>query len=310
MSGRREQSSVDRKSGEQANKTPAGHGQRAHGYRSTQKRKRRILDVVRVLVVLIVVVITVVPILWIILSGFKSQGECLHNPPIWIPRNPSWANYQDMWTDGGALSLKNSLIVTVGGTLVAVLGGVLVAYSISRFRTGGQHLANWVLSVKFLPPIAFAIPIATMYRVLHLIDTHFGLILVYGAFNLPFVVWTMKGFMDEVPRQLDESAMIDGCTRIGVMWRIVLPLSAPGLVSATLLTFIFIWSEYLFALVLGQNELFTVPVRLSSYYSQAEGWVCAPQAALATLAILPMIAMAFIGQRFIVRAMTFGAVKQ
>jgi multiple sugar transport system permease protein len=266
--------------------------------------------VVRVLVVLIVVVVTFVPILWIILSGFKTQGECLHNPPIWFPRNPTWANYQEMWTDGGALSLKNSLIVTVGGTLIAVLGGVLVAYSISRFRTGGQHLANWVLSVKFLPPIAFAIPIATMYRVLHLIDTHFGLVLVYGAFNLPFVVWTMKGFMDEIPEQLDESAMIDGCSRIGVLWRIVLPLSAPGLVSTTLLAFIFIWSEYLFALVLGQNELFTVPVRLSMFYSQAEGWRCAPQAALATVAILPMIAIAFLGQRYIVRAMTFGAVKE
>ena len=166
MSGTREQSSVDQQSGQQVNAALAGHRQRSYGYQSARKRRQRILDVVRVLVVLIVAAITFVPILWIILSGFKSQGECLHNPPIWIPRNPSWANYQEMWTDGGALSLKNSLIVTAGGTLIAVLGGVVVAYSLSRFRTGGQHLANWVLSVKFLPPIAFAIPIATMYRVL------------------------------------------------------------------------------------------------------------------------------------------------
>lgn len=285
------------------------HHQAVPSSRTAFRRQQFILNTLRLIVVVIIVVVTFIPIAWILLTGFKTEAEYLHSPPIWIPRNPSFDNYIEMWTDGGALALKNSVIVTGGGTLIAMLGGIPAAYSLSRFRTGGPNFANWILSVKFLPPIAFAIPITVMFQSLRLIDTHLGLILVYSAFNLPFVVWTMKGFMDEIPSQLDESALIDGCTRLGALWRIVLPLSAPGLVTTVLMTFIFIWSEFLFALVLSQAELFTVPVRLSQYYSEAVGLRWGPQAALATVAILPMVTMAFLGQRYIVRAMTFGAVK-
>ena len=258
---------------------------------------------------LIIVLVTFIPVAWIILTGFKSEPEYLHSPPIWIPREPTLDNYVEMWTDGGSRVLVNSFIVTIGGTLLALLG-VPAAYSLSRFRTGGQNFANWILSVKFLPAIVFSIPIAVMFQSLGLIDTHVGLILVYATFNLPFVVWIMKGFFDEIPRSLDESALIDGCSRLNALWRIILPLTAPGLVTTILMVFIFIWSEFLFALVLSQSDLFTVPVRLSQYYSEAVGLRWGPQAALATVAILPMIALALIGQRYIIRAMTFGAVKE
>ena len=287
-------------------------GRHHHGVpasRSAWRRQQYLINLARLVVVLLIVLVTFIPVAWILLTGFKSEAEYLASPPVWIPSNPSWANYVDMWHDGGFKALVNSLIVTMGGCIIAMFGGVPAAYSLSRFRTGGQNLANWILSIKFMPPIAFSIPIAVMFQTLGLIDTHLGLILVYGAFNLPFVVWTMKGFMDEIPRELDESAMLDGCSRLNALWRIVLPLSAPGLVTTILMTFIFIWSEFLFALVLSQAELFTVPVRLSQYYSEAVGLKWGPQAALATVAILPMIAMAFIGQRYIIRAMTFGAVK-
>ncbi len=277
--------------------------------RSAWRRQQYLMNLARLVAVLLIVLVTFIPVAWILLTGFKSEAEYLASPPVWIPSNPSWTNYVEMWRDGGSGALINSLIVTIGGCIIAMLGGVPAAYSLSRFHTGGQNLANWILSIKFMPPIAFSIPIAVMFLTLGLIDTHLGLILVYAAFNLPFVVWTMKGFMDEIPRELDESAMLDGCSRLHALWRIVLPLSAPGLVTTILMTFIFIWSEFLFALVLSQAELFTVPVRLSQYYSEAVGLKWGPQAALATVAILPMIAMAFIGQRYIIRAMTFGAVK-
>ncbi|MFN8458200.1 MAG: carbohydrate ABC transporter permease [Anaerolineae bacterium] len=285
------------------------HHHVVHASRSAWRRQQYLVNLARLAAVLIIVFITFIPVLWILLTGFKSEAEYLASPPVWIPSSPSWANYVDMWNDGGFEALVNSLIVTIGGCLIAMVGGVPAAYSLSRFRTGGQNLANWILSIKFMPPIAFAIPIAVMFQTLRLIDTYLGLILVYGAFNLPFVVWTMKGFIDEIPRELDESAMIDGCSRLGALWRIALPLSSPGLVTTILMTFIFIWSEFLFALILSQTELFTVPVRLSQYYSEAVGLKWGPQAALATVAILPMIAIAFIGQRYIIRALTFGAVK-
>ena len=285
------------------------HHQALRTSRSAWQKRQFLLNTIRLVVVVLIVVVTFIPVAWILLTGFKSEAEYLHSPPVWIPSNPSWDNYVEMWHDGGAHVLTNSVIVTVGGSLLAMLGGIPAAYSLSRFRTGGQNLANWILSIKFLPPIAFAIPITVMFQVLGLIDTYLGLILVYGAFNLPFVVWTMKGFMDEIPRELDESAMIDGCSRLGALWQITLPLSAPGLVTTILMTSIFIWSEFLFALILSQTDLFTVPVRLSQYYSEAVGLRWGPQAALATVAILPMIAMAFIGQRYIIRALTFGAVR-
>ncbi len=310
MSKQHEPRPADHNPGTQTNGASASVRETAVRHYSARRRWKRILSAVRVIAVLLVVAVTSIPVAWIFFTSLKSQGQCLHDPPIWIPSDPKWSNFAVMLADGGARNVANSLIVTVGGTLIAVAGGLLVAYSVSRFRTGGQNLVNWVLSIKFLPPIAFALPISMMFATLKLIDTHLGLILVYAAFNMPFVVWTMKGFMDEVPAALDEAAMIDGCSRLGVMWRIVFPLSAPGLVSTTLLTFVFIWSEFLFALVLGQHELFTIPVRLAMYYSDAVGWRCAPQAALATVAILPMIAMALFGQRYIVRAMTFGAVKE
>ncbi len=285
------------------------HKHGVHASRSTWRRQQILINSARLVAVLIIVLITFVPVVWIFLTGFKSEAEYLASPPVWLPSKPSWTNYIDMWHEGGFEALMNSLIVTIAGCLLAMVCGVPAAYSLSRFRTGGQNLANWILSIKFMPAIAFTIPIAVMFHALRLIDTHSGLILVYGTFNLPFVVWTMKGFIDEIPRELDESVMIDGCSRLGAMWWIALPLSAPGLVTTILMTFIFIWSEFLFALILSQSQLFTVPVRLSQYYSEAVGLKWGPQAALATVAILPMVAIAFIGQRYIVRALTFGAVK-
>jgi multiple sugar transport system permease protein len=278
--------------------------------RARRRRGRRLAVALRTLAVVVLILLTSIPTAWIVLTGFKTEAEYLSSPPVWVPQRPTLANYEEMWSDGGAKAFANSLTVTLGGTLIAVAGGVLAAYSLSRFQTGGAGLANWILSVRFLPPIAFAIPLALMLQALGLVDTHLGLILVYGAFNLPFVIWTMKGFFDEVPTQIDESALIDGCTSMGALVRVVLPLAAAGLVSTTLLTFIFIWSEFLFALVLSQSALFTIPVRLSQYYSEAVGLRWGPQAALATLAMLPMIAMALLGQAFLVRAMSYGALKE
>lgn len=276
---------------------------------SRRNRQVFVLNSIRLVAVIVVVSITIIPVIWIFLTGFKSEAEYLASPPVWIPSNPSWNNYVEMWIGGGFNALVNSLVVTIAGCLLAMACGVPSAYSLSRFGTGGKALANWFLSIKFMPPIAFAVPIAVMFQQLKLIDTYLGLILVYGAFNLPFVIWTMKGFMDEIPRELDESAMIDGCSRLGALSRIVLPLSAPGLVTTILMTFIFIWSEFLFALILSQTALTTTPVRLSQYYSETFAFQWGEQAALATVTIFPMIAIAFFGQRYIIRALTYGAVK-
>jgi multiple sugar transport system permease protein len=214
-----------------------------------------------------------------------------------------------MWGSGGGTALQNSLIVVCVSTVAAMVLGSVAAYSFSRFRTGGRHVTSWILSIKFLPPVVFAVPLLTVFQRFELVNTYGGLILLYTAFNLPFVVWMMVGFFDEVPTEVEESARVDGASWRNVFLRVSLPLVAPGLVATLLLTFIFGWNEFLFALVFTNQEHYTIPVQLSSYFSEAVGLEWGPQAALSVVGILPIIVFSFLIQRFLIRGMTFGAVK-
>jgi multiple sugar transport system permease protein len=265
--------------------------------------------VARLLVLAVVFFLTLMPVIWIVLTSFKPRSEWVSNPPVWIPGEWTVVSYEAMWRSGGDRALANSLIVVCISTVLAVALGSLAAYSLSRFRTGGEHVASWILSIKFLPPVVFAVPLLTLFNRLQLVDTYAGLILLYTAFNLPFVVWMMKGFFDEVPPEIEESARVDGASWTSVFWRIAVPLVAPGFVSTLLLTFIFGWNEFLFALIFTNQEHYTIPVQLSSYFSEAVGLEWGPQAALSVVGILPIIVFSFLIQRFLIRGMTFGAVK-
>jgi multiple sugar transport system permease protein len=287
------------------------------GFRDRTLRIRRrdkrvgaaILMALRYAVIAVALVFTLLPLLWILSTSLKGPDQWQHDPPIWLPSPFTFDNFSKMWTDGGAAALLHSCVTVGISTLAATTLGALASYSMSRFRTGGRNFASWVLSVKFLPPAAFIVPLLTWYQTLGLLDSYLGLILTYTTFNLPFAVWILKGFFDEVPVELDDSALVDGCSRFGVIWRITLPVAAGGLVTTLLLTLIFNWGEYIFALVLTRSDMYTVPVRLSDYFSEATGLQWGPQAALALVAILPIIAIAVFIQRYLVRAMAFGAVK-
>jgi multiple sugar transport system permease protein len=264
---------------------------------------------VRLIVLGIVLFVTLVPVAWIVLTSLKPRDEWIHDPPVWFPSVWTVSSYREMWSSGGGLALKNSLIIVCTSTVLAIVLGSVAAYSLSRFRTGGDHVASWILSIKFLPAVVFAIPLLNAFTKVHLVDTYKGLILIYTAFNLPFVVWMMKGFFDEVPSEIEESARVDGCSWFGTFWRIALPLAMPGFIATLLLTFIFGWNEFLFALIFTNQEHYTIPVQLSSYFSEAVGLEWGPQAALSVLGIAPIILFSFLIQRFLVRGMTFGAVK-
>jgi multiple sugar transport system permease protein len=264
---------------------------------------------VRLIVLGIVLFVTLVPVAWIVLTSLKPRDEWIHDPPVWFPSVWTVASYREMWSSGGGLALKNSLIIVCTSTVLAIVLGSVAAYSLSRFRTGGDHVASWILSIKFLPAVVFAIPLLNAFTKVHLVDTYKGLILLYTTFNLPFVVWMMKGFFDEVPAEIEESARVDGCSWFGSFWRIALPLAMPGFIATLLLTFIFGWNEFLFALIFTNQDHYTIPVQLSSYFSEAVGLEWGPQAALSVLGIAPIILFSFLIQRFLVRGMTFGAVK-
>ena len=201
------------------------------------------------------------PIFWIATIAFKNSSEYFHNPPVWIPANPNIGpNLDKVIRAGGLTAIGNSLIVTGCATIIALVIGSLTAYSIARYHTGGSNYSFWILSQRFLPPVAIVFPVFLLFRALRWVDTFQGLILLYTTFSLPFVVWMMRSYIREVPIEVEESALVDGASRLRTIFSITLPLALPGLIATGIFTFIFNWNEFLFALVLSRTNVITYPV--------------------------------------------------
>ena len=206
---------------------------------------------------------------------------------------------------------KNSVIVVGAATIIALIIGTPAAYAFSRLRFRGEdNLVNTILSMRFMPPIAVAIPLYLMVKGIGLQDSYPGLILPYVAFSLPLIIWILIGFFDEVPRELDDAAMVDGCTRLGVLWRVMLPVMRPGLVTAALFAAIFIWNEFLVALyVIDSRAYQTISLGAATLVSAQRpiDWNIA--AAVGVVTVIPILIFSLLVQRYIVRGLTAGAVK-
>lgn len=249
------------------------------------------------------------PIYWIVLTSFKTPLIINEKTPVfWF--TPTMENYRHLFTDFNfAKPLLNSLIVTSATTAIVIVLGMLAAYALARMDVpGGKHVALWMLSLRFMPPIAIVLPFFIAWQRLGIIDTHIGLILVYVAFNLPFAIWMLRGFLVEVPRDLDEAATLDGLGHLAILRRIILPVMAPGVAVTAIFTFVFAFNEYLMALVLTSRNASTVPVTVAKFiqpYSILWGDV----GASATIQLLPILVVVFLLQRHIMRGITLGAVK-
>ncbi|MCO5223527.1 MAG: carbohydrate ABC transporter permease [Thermomicrobiales bacterium] len=278
------------------------------------RRSRPWLTALRMLVLIAAAIFFLLPVVWMVLTSFKLPGEYMHRPPIWIPENPVLNHYRMAFDDKGRIALTNSIVVATSATVLSLLVGTLAAYSISRLGTGGKHLSVWVLSQRMMPPVVVIVPLFLMLRDVGRInasfglDTRFALIAIYTAFNLPFIVWMMRSYFDGVPIELEESAMVDGCTRLGVFWRIALPLALPGLIATGTFAFIFSWTEFLFAVVLTRTEAFTLPVAIAGY-TGSQGSNYGQASALAVVATLPVFVLSLLVQRHFVRGLTLGAVR-
>ncbi|WP_191059507.1 carbohydrate ABC transporter permease [Geminicoccus harenae] len=263
---------------------------------------------IRFTVALLVTVLFLFPIYWLFTISFKTPDEIFSYPPVWWPSSFQWSNYTVLFRDGDVVTIWNSLVVASVSTAAAMLIGTMCAYAIARFRTGGDHFSIWVLSQRMVPPIVVVFPIFLLYVKLGLVDTYLGLIILYTAFNLPYVVWMMRGYLQEIPREIEESALVDGCTRLQVFTKIVLPLARTGLFATAVFTFVFAWNEFLFALVLTRSAVTTFPVQLTHYFGgQSNFW--AKISAMSVLGTVPIfLAVAFL-QRYLVRGISLGAVK-
>ncbi len=281
---------------------------------------RRWKKSVAYIVLIISLVFTLFPLYWIVNTALKFEGDNLHKPPYFIPPKITFENFRMSITGHGEfqgvaasfpsilLSIRHSLLIALANLSLVLVVGCLAAYSIARFGTGGKNFSFWILSNRFLPPVVFIIPLFLVLRTLGLLDTHVALILLYSSFNLPFLIWFLIGYFSEIPREIEEAALVDGCSRLGTLWKIVIPLSAPGIIAVSFFCFLFAWNEYIFAFILAGREVITLPValpRLSATYHVLRGMI----AASSIIAIIPAVILTIFFRRFIVRGLSMGAVK-
>jgi sorbitol/mannitol transport system permease protein len=248
------------------------------------------------------------PILWTVLTSFKTEADAAAIPPVFL-FHATVANYRAVFSADYFLFFENSVILSVGSTLVAMLLGLPAAYSLAFHPSPRTpKVLSWVLSTKMLPAVGALIPLIVIYKRVGLFDSRLGMILLYAAFNLPLVIWMMRSFFADLPKEILEAATVDGAGFLRIMGRIVLPLTAPGLAATALLSLIFSWNEFLLAVNLTSANSGTLPVFISGFMT-SEGLFWAKMSAASSLAIAPVILAGWLAQRSLVRGLTFGAVK-
>jgi multiple sugar transport system permease protein len=258
-----------------------------------------------------VLVFFLMPFLWIVTTSLKGNEDYFTFPPVWIPIEPSLVHYKGLFERGnGWLYFKNSLAISSMSMAAALVFSVPTAYSIARFRFGGTLFSNFLLLLRTMPAIALVIPIYVLYSKLGINNNYFGLILLYTVFYIPFAVWLMIGFIRDVPIEIEEAALIDGCSHLQALLRVVIPIIVPGLAVVALFAFITTWNEFLFAVILTGAETKTMMVLVASYTSGSPTDTFFGEAsASVVLGILPAFFVAFALQRYLVKGLALGAVK-
>jgi multiple sugar transport system permease protein len=266
-------------------------------------------------VLTLVLIFFMFPIYWMLITSVEGINLWTHVPPLFFPDAIHIENYGDaLFHWGGLKGLEDSAIVSTATTLLSMLIGVPAAYSIARFGTGGRIYAFWILSILFLPPVAMVVPLFNLWSGndfpwLNLIDTYQVLIIQYTVFSVPFVAWVMKGFFQDLPQELEDSALVNGATRLRALWDVVLPMVRPGLGTTALFVFIYSWNEFLFALILTRRKVTTLSFILPTLMEgHAIKW--GDVAAIATVAAMPLIVIAFLLQRYLVAGFSYGAIRQ
>ncbi|TKT76274.1 carbohydrate ABC transporter permease [Aquamicrobium sp. LC103] len=249
------------------------------------------------------------PIYWLVNMSLKEAVDAASRPPTFV-FVPTLVNYAEVIQDPRVAGfLTNSLIIALAATFFGLLIGAPAAYVLARHRFRGDgKIAFWILATRFTPPIAMLIPFFVIFYNLGLLGTHTGLVIAHVGINLAMIVWILRGFFQDLPRDLEEAAFIDGAGRFESFRKVILPLALPGIAAVGILTFLSSWNEFLFSMVLGGNNVMTVPVGIYAYigFEQIE-W--GKLSAAATLMLAPVLVFIILFQRQLVRGLTLGAVK-
>lgn len=261
------------------------------------------------LVALLAVAATLFPIAWMVLLSLKTQRDALKVPPDLL-FTPTLQAYWAAWGKSGFLpALLNSMAVSGLSLAIGLTLGLLAAYAVSRYRFRGARTVLFTMLVtRIFPPVALILPFYLNLRAIGGNDTHLGLAVAYVALNVPLATWMLKGYFDAIPVELEQCAMIDGASRLGAVWRITLPLMAPGIVATAIFAFIVSWNDFLFALILTSRTARTLPVVLAEFVGDTGvDW---PEVMAASVtALAPVLAATFVLQKYIAQGLTAGAVK-
>lgn len=283
-----------------------------------RSRRRRVLEVFRYAVVALLTAVFLLPIVWMIMTSLKPSEDVLARPPV-LTFTPTLENYRFAFGEANfGQFILNTLIVASGSTAIVVVVGSLASYSFARFNPGNGNLMFFILTTRMMPAIAVVIPFFVIFRdigktrigeLLFLgLDRPGTLIVAHTVFNLPFAIWLMHSFFQDIPLDIEHAALLDGCTRFQAFRRVVLPLAAPGVAVTAIFSFFFSWNEFLFANVLTRDKAKTINVAVSGFQTQ-QGVLWGPLAAAATVCVVPTLIFVTIVQRYIVRGLTMGAVK-
>jgi multiple sugar transport system permease protein len=246
------------------------------------------------------------PFLWLVQIAFRPSDAAFESGLLFTPTLEA---FRALLQGSFIRSFGNSLLVSSLSTVLSLALGVPAAYALTRWRFAARRrVALWILVTRMAPPIAFTIPFFLAYRWMGLLDTVWGLALVYLTFNLAVVIWLMQGFFEAVPKALEEAAWIDGCSVWSAFWHVTLPLTAPGLAATAVMCFIFSWNDFFYALILTRTHAVTAPVAIVNFL-QYEGWEWTKIAAGGTLVMLPVVVFTLLVRKYLVRGLTAGGVK-
>ncbi|GAP09442.1 carbohydrate ABC transporter membrane protein 2, CUT1 family [Bellilinea caldifistulae] len=271
------------------------------------------------LLTLLALLVIYAPIAWLFLASISTRADLLATPPRWIPEHPTLKNYLDILVPGTAVSevartfkitLGNSLLVALTTTVISLVIGSLAAYALARLRLPFRNAVFFgVLSVRMIPEISLVIPLYIIAARLSILNKPIVLILTYLSFALPFTIWMLTTFFETVPEELEDAALIDGSSRLNTLFRVVIPVAAPGIISTALFTFLLAWDEFFFALIFTSTVAAkTVPVAIAEFTGRYAVDITAMMTG-GILAALPPVLLALIFQRFIVSGLSAGAVK-
>jgi ABC-type glycerol-3-phosphate transport system permease component len=262
---------------------------------------------------LVVVWLMLLPVFWLISISFKTDSEIFSKEPALIPAHPTYAHYANILSDPSYLTfIYNSAVIAVAATLLVIVLAVPAGFGYSRmFSFKGQSTTFiMVLIGRMLPPIALIVPLYEVFARMHLLNTKFGLILIGAAVGLPLAIWMFKTFFDEIPEEIIEAAVLDGCNKLHLLWHIVIPLARHAIASAVTITFLTVWNLFLIPLVFGKSDSsITIPVALSKLAYGEYGTAWGDLAALAVIAIVPVALLGLFCQRYLISGLTSGSGK-